>query len=167
MSNTDTETDANDTGVPGLPASRKKPGVDLPPPVGTSNAEYNAYPETDGFISRFDPAKNPKFNSLPGILEDNEKARGAAEKSIYDPLSKKLEERQKQHERAFAAEGAALDSIPPEWNADQQMRDRIRSPLEDFGSLGSVFGILASQFTKNPDGFGHERRSVRHDGDAQ
>jgi len=48
-----------------------------------------------------------------------------------------------------------FDGIGPasdikDWNADKERQDRIRSPIENFGSAGSVFAILASAFTRTP-----------------
>ena len=53
--------------------------------------------------------------------------------------------------KSVDAESASADAIPPQWNADKEQRERVFArPIEDFGSIGAIFGIIASQFTKTP-----------------
>ncbi len=42
-----------------------------------------------------------------------------------------------------------LDQLKP-WDADKERAERIRSPLEAFGSYGGVFAMLASGLTRTP-----------------
>ena len=130
--------------------------VVLPPPPGQSSALYNAEPAdskgddspyTTDFLKRFDPTKTDTLNKG---LADIERQRGQAEQSQFGSLNRKMEQDRAQMEKAFTAESASADSIPPPWNADKEQRERVRSPIEDFGSIGSIFGIIASQFTKTP-----------------
>lgn len=37
-----------------------------------------------------------------------------------------------------------------DWNADKERQDRVRSPMETFGSAGTIFAVLASAFTRTP-----------------
>jgi len=99
------------------------------------------------FTKRFDP---DKIDALSRTLGDIERQKGAAEQAQYGSLNRKLEADRAQMEKAFRAESASPDSLPPQWEADKERRERIRTPIEDFGSIGSIFGILASQFTKTP-----------------
>ena len=130
--------------------------VVLPPPEGKSSPLYNAEPAdskgndspyTTDFLKRFDPAKT---DALSGTLAGIERQRGAAEQSQFGSLNRKMAQDRVQMEKAWSAESASADAIPPQWNADKEQRERVRSPIEDFGSLGAIFGIIASQFTKTP-----------------
>lgn len=47
------------------------------------------------------------------------------------------------------ASGLEADKLKP-WNQEEEQKKFEHSPLEAFGSLGSVFGILASAFTHAP-----------------
>lgn len=63
-------------------------------------------------------------------------------------------ERRMEDDRAFMrnrmdATGVEVEKLRP-WNHDEEARKRTADPLETFGSLGSVFGILASAFTRAP-----------------
>ncbi len=135
-------------------ASGKK--VVLPPPPGQSSDLYNAEPAdskgndspyTTDFLKRFDPSRT---DALTHSLADIERQRGKAEESQFGSLNRKMAADQAQMRKAFSAESASADTVPPAWNADKEQRERVRTPIEDFGSLGAVFGILASQFTKTP-----------------
>lgn len=52
-------------------------------------------------------------------------------------------------ERVFNASGIGPDDIKP-WNAEAEFAKRTSDPLERFGSLASVVGILGSAFTHQP-----------------
>lgn len=130
----------------------------LPPAPGTSSPMYNASPAdggqgsddspyTNDFLKRFSPdATKGLTDQLSGI----ERQRGAAEQKGLGELSGRMAHDKAQMERAFSAESQAADSIPPMWNADQQRQERETGPIEKFASLGSIFGLLASAFTKTP-----------------
>jgi hypothetical protein len=51
--------------------------------------------------------------------------------------------------RAYQAEGIGPNELPS-WNTQQEMQKYRTDPLEAFGSLASVFGIIAAQFTHAP-----------------
>jgi hypothetical protein len=53
-------------------------------------------------------------------------------------------------ERAFAQEGAAADDIPLKWDAEKEHKKWESNPLEGFGSVGGLFAMVASAFTKAP-----------------
>jgi len=126
----------------------------LPPPPGKSSPMYNAEPDKDSdspytsdFLKRFDPdATKGLTTELAGI----ERERGAAEQKQFSSIDARLDRDRAQMERAFHAEAQSANSIPPEWNADRERQNRIADPIQNFGSLASIFGILASQFTRKP-----------------
>jgi hypothetical protein len=128
--------------------------VVLPPSPGKSSPMYDAEPEKDDsspyttdFLKRFDPDSNKALNNT---LSGLERQRGDAEQHEFGSLNRKMAEDRAQMEKAYHAESASADAIPPAWNADKEQRERVRTPIEDFGSIGAIFGILASQFTKTP-----------------
>lgn len=125
----------------------------LPPPDGTSSPLYNAYPDKDddapntaSFLERFSPGTKGLTDSLAGI----ERERGSAEQKQFGELSGRMAHDRAQMERAFSAESESANSIPPMWNADKEREAREHGPIEKFASIGSVFGLVASAFTKTP-----------------
>ena len=129
--------------------------VVLPPPRGQSSDMYNAdpadggddSPHTSDFLKRFDPdATKGLTDQLSGI----ERQRGAAEQKQLGELSGQMARDRAQMETAFHAEAQSANSIPPQWNADQERKERETGPIESFASIGSIFGLLASAFTKTP-----------------
>ena len=60
----------------------------------------------------------------------------AAQKGNYSKLEEKL------------AGVGPLNAQP--WDADKEKADRVRSPLEAFGSTAGIFAMIASAFTKTP-----------------
>lgn len=51
--------------------------------------------------------------------------------------------------RAYEASGVGPNDVRP-WNAEAEWKDRNSDPLERFGSLASVVGILGAAFTHQP-----------------
>ena len=135
-------------------ASNKK--VVLPPPLGQSSPLYNAEPAdaagndspyTTTFLKRFAPKNiDAASSSIEALTRQNIAEQTKADNLLND----RLERDRAQQKKAFDAESAAADAIPPAWNADQERQARVRTPLENFGSIGAIFCILASQFTKTP-----------------
>lgn len=65
-------------------------------------------------------------------------------------LDDRMREDRSRMDRAYRAEGAAADALPPKWDADKERSERVRGPMEQFGSIGTVFAMAASLFTKAP-----------------
>ena len=55
-----------------------------------------------------------------------------------------------QRDQAFAAEGVAASEIPKPWDADKEHKKWETNPIEGFGSMGGLFAMVASAFTKAP-----------------
>ena len=53
-------------------------------------------------------------------------------------------------DRAFAAEGVAANEMPRPWNAEAEHKRFETNPIEGFGSVGGIFAMVASAFTKAP-----------------
>lgn len=131
----------------------------LPPTDGKSTPLYPAKPDSDSygssgdtpytsdFLKRFDPdATKGLTDQLAGIERD----RGAALDKSSKEIDGRMAHDRAQMERAFGAESAAANAIPPVWNADKERQARISDPISNFGSIGAIFGLLASAFTKTP-----------------
>lgn len=94
-----------------------------------------------------DPAKMQAAGSA--LLGERQKM-GEAQSYVDRESFGRMERDRDQMDRAFKAEGAAASAIPPKWDADKERKDRISGPMEQFGSVGSVFAMAASLFTKTP-----------------
>lgn len=101
---------------------------------------------TPDLMQRFEQKSDQAQQSLLGVARERE----TTEEKRQGQLDALLERRSAQMERAVNAQAQAAEHIPPAWNADEERRARETGPLEAFGSIGSVFGILASAFTKTP-----------------
>jgi hypothetical protein len=53
-------------------------------------------------------------------------------------------------EKAFAQEGVDIAEMPQKWDADKEHKKFETNPIEGFGSLGGMFAMVASAFTKAP-----------------
>lgn len=82
-------------------------------------------------------------------LADLQAEKSARSERIYSDTEKNLEYDQTQVARAYAATGVGPNELKPWDNAKQEEKYRT-DPIEAFGSLGSVFGIVASAFTHAP-----------------
>lgn len=101
---------------------------------------------------------SPSLDSLAGGLpgsDDPLKAKVAslgraeiAEKDkVYRSTTETMHADKATADRAF--EG--ISNVPDEkWDSDAERQKRIRSPIEDFGSIGSIFAVMASAFTHQP-----------------
>lgn len=101
---------------------------------------------TPDLIKHFDAQADEAQRELLGIAREKQ----TADERSSAWLADRLDRRSAQMERAVGAEAQAAHNIPPPWNADEERRARETGPLEAFGSIGSIFGILASAFTKTP-----------------
>lgn len=88
-------------------------------------------------------------SDLTGNLVDLQKRKMSTEGAIDRLTEQRMEADRARMEKAFQAEGVGPDSIKP-WNATEEHRKFETSPLEAFGSVASVFAILASAFTHAP-----------------
>jgi hypothetical protein len=52
--------------------------------------------------------------------------------------------------QAFQLEGVAASEIPKPWDADKEHKKWETNPIEGFGSMGGLFAMVASAFTKTP-----------------
>lgn len=78
-----------------------------------------------------------------------QKARTAEDFSITRAADAKLSSDQTRVEKAYTAEGVGHDELKP-WDANKEHAKFEHDPIEGFGSVGGLFAMVASAFTKTP-----------------
>jgi len=98
----------------------------------------------------------PDLGSLAGVPDnvksgfaDLQKRKLADESQVQDVVERRLEQDRTRTEHAFAAEGIGPNQLQP-WDAKAEQKKTEYDPVEAFGSLGSVFAMVASAFTHQP-----------------
>jgi hypothetical protein len=104
-------------------------------------------PTTD--IGALTPDLAPTTSSAIGDLTKLKKQQVAEETNVINLADKRLEADQERVEKAFKAEGYEPDQLKP-WDADKEHRKFESNPIEGIGSVGSIFAVIASAFTKAP-----------------
>lgn len=98
------------------------------------------------------PAMDVGGNSLDAMtsgLADIQRQRMAASGKVYDDMSGTLDKDMARVEEARKNTGIKPDELKP-WDHEAEQAKRLTDPIQAFGSLGSVLGILASTFTHAP-----------------
>lgn len=83
-----------------------------------------------------------------GLVELKSKEMAAKTKT-YDEVTAGIERDQARVQALSKDLGVEAGKLKP-WNAEEESAKRHTDPVAAFGSLGSVFGILASAFTRAP-----------------
>lgn len=117
-----------------MPESAPTSGDVLDLPSDLSSSNRSVAPALDGI--------------MPGMAEIAGRKLGEETKA-FGETERRMEEDRGRMTAAMAASGLEAEKLKP-WNHDEESRRRTADPLEAFGSLGSVFGILASAFTRTP-----------------
>lgn len=74
----------------------------------------------------------------------------ATDTAIMSQSEKRMEADQARAEKAFAAEGvSAAEKLQP-WDAEKEHKRFEHDPIEGFGSVGGLFAMIASAFTRAP-----------------
>lgn len=89
------------------------------------------------------------LNALTKDLATNKRQQIGEETQVVDQNLKTLEADRARMKTYFDREGVGPDDVK-KWDADAERQKYSTNPLESFGSLASVFGIMASAFTKAP-----------------
>lgn len=76
-------------------------------------------------------------------------ARTAEDFSITRKADAQLDRDQARTEAAYKAEGVGHDELKP-WDANKEHKKFEHDPIEGFGSVGGLFAMVASAFTKAP-----------------
>jgi hypothetical protein len=128
--------------LPG-PAASWAPGEK---PVGDANS---ILPQSDfmGDVKGHDAQIGVVQGQLAGAAE-KAKTRGSF---VDDQAADRAETYQQEMEHSYSLERASANdpSLKP-WNADKEHSERVRGPIEQFGSLGTIFAMAASAFTRQP-----------------
>lgn len=122
---------------------------DIIPPGGTDSALPFARSGSNFLAdSGYDPAKSEGVqHDLAGVAE---KARDAG--SFADrQAATRADKYQSDMESAYALERSSADdpALKP-WNAEEERSKMVRGPIEQFGSIGTIFAMAASAFTRRP-----------------
>ena len=92
----------------------------------------------------------PSDKSAIADLVNVQKRKMAADSAIMSEADKRLARDQARMDQAFAAEGhAASEQLKP-WDAEKEHKRFESNPIEGFGSVGAIFAMVASAFTKAP-----------------
>lgn len=96
----------------------------------------------------YDPAKSAEVShQLAGIEQKKLDTTTWADRQSEG----RLEQDRSRMDHAYRLEAAsAEDPALRPWNAEQARSSMIRGPLEQFGSIGSIFAMAASAFTRQP-----------------
>lgn len=138
------DTFVNDVEVGGQKQNLTGPVV---PPGGT-DANAGLLSRTSNFLQDADPTKNAGLQKdLAGFAEE----RAAGNSFVNQEREGRELKYQAEMERSYGLERAMADdpALKP-WQADQEHAARVRGPLEQFGSIGMIFAMAASAFTRAP-----------------
>lgn len=89
------------------------------------------------------------LNALTKDLATNKRQQIGEETQVADQNVKTLEADRARMKSYLDRDGVGPDDVK-KWDADAERQKYSTNPLESFGSLASVFGIMASAFTKAP-----------------
>lgn len=93
------------------------------------------------------PRSSSTIDTRP--LADIQRRRMEATRAAQDRTLGRLEFDRQRAEQAFEATGIQPGELPA-WDADAQSQRFHTDPIAAFGSVGSVFGMIASAFTRAP-----------------
>jgi hypothetical protein len=137
------------------PALTWKPGE---PPVGQS-ALPQAAPPPGSALPDYAPYGGSNITGLaPGSsdyvssrLADEAAAKGEAQTYVDRRAEDQMRQDRQKMAQSYALESAdARDPALRPWNAEQEKAKYIRGPMENFGSVGMIFAMAASAFTRTP-----------------
>lgn len=87
--------------------------------------------------------------AVPQSVIDTQKEKVRAEDRIYGDMFGLARSDADYAKRILDAEGIDPKDVQP-WNADAERKKYETDPIQSFGSIGSVFAIVASTFTRQP-----------------
>jgi hypothetical protein len=79
-----------------------------------------------------------------------DKRKAAEDTAITAQSDKRMAQDQGRLDAAYKQEGVTASELPKPWNADEQHKKYEANPIEGFGSVGGLFAMVASAFTKAP-----------------
>jgi hypothetical protein len=138
---------SSDTDVSSIQVDDKSP-VYLPPYTGGDGSVASGAPrQLSNFLSDIDASTAKVQRDLVGPAQDAQKAQTAADRQRDDDTKKDRE----RMDLAWGNESARADDPALQvWDADKEKANRTRGPMEQFGSVGFIFAMAASAFTRTP-----------------
>lgn len=119
----------------GQPVPSPAPGTDIPGPGDSLS----------GIVGNSSALTGPG-GTLTSLARDRASAMDRADTQLEGRLDRDRSER----DRAYRQEAAGPDSLPPKWDAAAEKAKNSTKPMEAFGSVGMIFALAASAFTKTP-----------------
>lgn len=126
---------AEGTGTPAPPAASPAPGT-APAPAGPSG------PALDGLVVT--PAQMEKTRQQLAAIQ---RAKSASDQANADAISARIDKDRQRTEDKYNAVGTDL---PGAWDSQAKSAQHYTDPVQAFGSVGSVFAMLASSFAGLP-----------------
>lgn len=143
--------------------------TDAPPDLGALSGasqadDLGALASAGGEVSAGAGVKPPKSSAFDALIERTSRGPDpAVQQQFVDLKAKQIEAFQRQQaneqrletedrarvKQAFEAEQATIDHTP-KWDAEAERAKYRTDPIQEFGSLGSVFAMVASAFTRAP-----------------
>lgn len=91
----------------------------------------------------------PSSSSAIADLTKLKKQQLGEESKVIDKTDRTIDRDQERMERAFKAEGIEPETLKP-WNANKEHEKFESDPIQGIGSVGGLFAVIASAFTKAP-----------------
>lgn len=141
-----------------MPDTETVDATDLPP-IKTGAGGYGAgqiVPSPAPGTDTDSPSGIPGLTSTSGLvgpsgsLTYDALRRTAESDAASAKLDARLDRDRAERDRAYKAESSGPDSLPPKWDAAAERAKTSTGPMEAFGSVGMIFALAASAFTKAP-----------------
>jgi hypothetical protein len=91
----------------------------------------------------------PSSSSAIADLTKLKKQQIGEESKVIDKTNSTIDHDQARMERAFKAEGIEPETLKP-WDANKEHEKFETDPIQGIGSVGGLFAVIASAFTKAP-----------------
>lgn len=130
----------------GAPASAGSVTV----PIGSTEAPAESTPAPTGpdFTSMVRPPSD--MGPIQKQLGDIQRAKAATNAANADETMRRLEQDRARMETAYKASAVMPPELTQGWDAKGKMAEHYTDPVTAFGSVGSVFAMLASSFAGLP-----------------
>ena len=135
IDNTATALRAND------PPRDTRPPTDVNASLGIVDKSRTSAPPDTGTPDKYDSVQH----SLADMYRQHIASDGKTESGLIGTMQKGLKDQEARVEHM----GIEAEKLKP-WDEEQKSKEFHTDPVRAFGSLGSVFGILASAFTRTP-----------------
>lgn len=119
-------------------------------PIGSTEAppEVNPAPSGPDFTSMVRPPSD--MAPVQKQLADIQRARAATNAANADEVTRRLDQDRARMEAAYKVSAAMPPELQQGWDAKSKMAEHYTDPVTAFGSVGSVFAMLASSFAGLP-----------------